>query len=239
MKIIIAGYGKMGHEIERTAIARGHEIVATFNTPDDWVSNVVPKADVVIEFSSPEAAPEIIRHCFDLGLPVVSGTTGWNEKVLEVKSEAVKRNKTFFYASNYSLGVNIFFQINRKLASFLCPLDEYSAAIHEIHHIHKKDAPSGTAITLANDIIENCDRYVGWNSGMNEQGKINITSERTGEVPGTHSIIWNSGNDTLEITHTAHSRQGFATGAVIAAEWLIGKSGVFGMEDLLFEGFKK
>lgn len=229
----------MGHEIERTAIARGHEIVATFNAPDDWISKEVPHADVVIEFSSAQAAPEIIRHCFDLSLPVVSGTTGWNELVQELKSEAVKRSKTFFYASNFSLGVNIFLQINKKLASFLCPLDEYSATIHEIHHIHKKDAPSGTAITLANDLIENCDRYVGWNSGLNEQGKLNITSERTGEVPGTHSIIWNSSNDTIKITHTAHSRQGFATGAVVAAEWLKGKSGVFSMEDLLNEGFKK
>lgn len=233
LKILIAGYGKMGHELELIALERGHTIVAIFNNELDWLQKPVPQCDVAIDFSTSETAPFIVNRCFDLNIPVVSGTTGWNEKRIEAKNRAVNEGKSLFYASNFSLGVNIFFEINKKLASFLCPLSEYGVSIREIHHIHKKDAPSGTAITLAEGIIDECDRYESWVLEKDESTKVRISSERIGEVPGTHEINWNSDIDSIQIKHTAYSRKGFALGAVIAAEWIIGRTGVFGMSDLL------
>lgn len=232
MKIILSGYGKMGHEIERIALERGHTIVGIFDTKQDWEVKTIPQADVVIDFSLPESAPEVVLRCFRENIPVLSGTTGWNSRLQEVRRIAKEEKKAFFYSSNYSLGVNIFFEINRSLASFLKQYN-YDVKIHEVHHIHKKDAPSGTAITLAEDIIHESVRYTGWSCEKQENDKILITSERTGEVPGTHIINWDSTIDSIEIRHTAHNRTGLAVGAVIAAEWLMGKTGVFSMKDLM------
>lgn len=223
----------MGHELEIIALERGHSIVAIFDNELDWQKNPVPQCDVAIDFSTPETAPMIIDRCFDLNIPVVSGTTGWNERRTEAIKRAFDEGKTLFYASNFSIGVNIFIEINKKLASFLCPLREYSVSIHEIHHIHKKDAPSGTAITLAEGIIDECDRYDSWVLDKDESSKVRISSERIGEVPGTHEIEWDSDIDSIQMKHTAHSRKGFALGAMIAAEWILGRTGVFGMRDLL------
>lgn len=233
MKILIAGYGRMGHEIEAIALERGHTIVATFDNEMDWQQKAILHCDVAINFSTPDTAPLVVNRCFDLNIPVVSGTTGWNEKMLEARKRALEENKSFFYASNFSLGMNIFFEINRKLASFLCSLPEYRVTIDEIHHIHKKDSPSGTAITLAEGILAECNRYDSWEIESEKDTKIRISSERTGEVPGIHEIKWNSEVDSIQIKHTAHSRKGFAVGAVIAAEWIKGRTGVFGMSDLL------
>lgn len=239
MKVILAGYGKMGHEIEKIAIARGHSIVAIYQNKEDWSKNPLSDCDVVLEFTTPETAPEIILHCFEKGIPVVSGTTGWNDKLEIIKGKAAKEGKTFFHASNFSIGVNIFFRLNKELASLLCRMDDYKAKIHEIHHIHKKDSPSGTAITLAEGIKSSCSKYVSWVSDKTEERKITITSERTGEVPGTHIVEWVSQADSIQLMHTAHSREGFALGAVVAAEWLKDKSGVFSMSDLLNETLEK
>lgn len=226
----------MGHEIERIALERGHSIVGIFDTKQDWEEKTIPQCDVVIDFTMPESAPEVVLRCFEKNIPVLSGTTGWNHKLQEIKKIAKEQEKTFFYASNFSLGVNIFFELNKRLASFLKVYNDYEVRIHEVHHIHKKDAPSGTAITLAEDIISESGRYNGWASENNEEGKILVTSERTGEVPGTHVITWESDIDSIEIKHTAFNRKGLAVGAIIAAEWLVGKKGVFGMKDLMQEG---
>lgn len=225
----------MGHEIERIALERGHSIVGIFDTKQDWDEKPIPQGDIVIDFSMAESAPEVILRCFNENIPVLSGTTGWNKKLQEIKKLAKEQDKSFFYASNFSLGVNIFFEINKRLASFLKSYSDYDVRIHEIHHIHKKDAPSGTAITLAEDIVNECSRYSGWESEKSEEDKILVTSERTGEVPGTHVITWDSNIDSIEIRHTAHNRKGLAAGAIIAAEWLIGKKGVFSMSDLMQE----
>lgn len=223
----------MGHEIERVALERGHTIAGFYDRMTNWSTEVLPECDAVIDFSTPDTAPAIVNRCFELNIPVVSGTTGWNNKVILARERAIRESKTFFYASNFSVGVNIFFEINRKLASLLCTLDEYKAAIDETHHIHKKDAPSGTAITIADGILKECKRYESWVLNDNEERAITISSERTGEVPGTHCIKWESKVDSIELKHTAHSRAGFAYGAVYAAEWIVGKTGVFGMSDLL------
>lgn len=223
----------MGHELEKLAQERGHEVVAIFDKEEDWLNNKIPSCDVAIEFSLPESAPIIVSLLLDHNIPVVSGTTGWNDKQDQIKQRVLNEGKTFFSASNFSLGMNIFIEINKKLASLLCPIHEYKASIQEIHHVHKKDAPSGTAITLAEDIVHFCQRYDGWTSNKESASEIIVSSERIGDVPGTHVISWNSPVDEIEIKHTAHSRKGFALGAMIAAEWLIDKKGVFSMKDLL------
>lgn len=228
----------MGHELEKTALSRGHSIVAIYQNSEDWDQSPIPSCDVVLEFTSPQTAPDIIEYCFQQGIPVVSGTTGWNDKLNSIKEKALNEGKSFFYSSNFSIGVNIFFQLNKKLASLLCPLD-YKVNIHEIHHVHKKDAPSGTAITLAENISSVCDRYSSWSNKENEDQRITITSERIGEVPGTHIVEWRSEIDSINIVHSANSRKGFALGAIIAAEWLQGKTGVYNMDDLLNEAIKK
>lgn len=240
MRIIIAGYGKMGHQIEEIAIERGHSIVARLTSKDENFNNINPsEADVVIEFTSPEVAPGLITKCLDLGIPVVSGTTGWNDRLPLIREKVINERRSFFYASNYSIGMNLFAHINRQLAHSMSKIAGYKASIHEIHHIHKKDAPSGTAITLAEGIVKSCDRYDSWIFNHEEENKVNVTSERTGEVPGTHIISWKSEADTIELIHTAHSRKGFALGAIIAGEWIQGKTGYFGMEDLLSEIVEK
>jgi len=226
----------MGHEVEKAAIERGHQIVLALDNASDWSTHKINarEIDVVIDFSTPASAAWIVNHCLESGIPVVSGTTGWPAELEKIKERCLQLNGTFFYAPNFSIGVNIFFEINRKLASLLNNHRQYQASLHEIHHIHKLDAPSGTAIALANDIIAENHAYQSWQASSDKQAcKLPVTSERSGEVPGTHIVQWESSADSIEIKHTAHNRQGFATGAVLAAEWLSGKTGVFDMQDLL------
>lgn len=220
----------MGHEVESVALSRGHDIVAKIDIDQHW--DTLPDCDVIIDFTTAEAAPMIAQIAFTNGVAFVSGTTGWNAKLKEIKELAAKQGKTLFYASNFSIGANIFFSINKRLASFLKQYPDYSAHIHEIHHIHKKDAPSGTAITLAEDIISESNLYTHWTSNKDKEGLL-VTSDRIDEVPGTHIVNWESEVDSIEIRHEAHSRKGLALGAVIAAEWVLGKTGVYGMKDLL------
>ena len=233
MKIALIGYGKMGKTIEKIALERGHTI--TLKVIDD-ISNYSLKdseSDVAIDFSIPTAAFKNISSCFEGGIPVVAGTTGWLEKYDDAVESCRKNDTAFIYASNFSLGVNIFFELNRKLAEMMKPFQEYSVGIEEIHHTQKLDAPSGTAITLAEQIIGNSD-YTGWKLGDAENNEIPVTAKRIENVPGTHTISYDSKVDTIRIEHIAHSREGFALGAVIAAEWLKNKKGVFSMKDVLF-----
>ncbi len=230
MNIALFGYGKMGKLIEEISVNRGHQIVAIKDI--DSVDVDFSKADVGIDFSTPEAAFENIDACLSMGIPVISGTTGWLDRYEEISDLCKKQNGAFLYASNFSLGVNIFFALNSFLARLMKPLDDYKVDIEETHHIHKLDAPSGTAISLARDIIENSS-LKEWELDGEGEGIIPIHSFRSGEVPGTHVVRYSSSIDDIEIRHTAHSRKGFALGAVIAAEWIVGKSGVFTMEDVL------
>ena len=230
MKIALFGYGKMGRLIEQVAISRNHSIAAMkdVDTPEIDLSNV----DVGIDFSTPEAAFENITTCIEHGIPVVSGTTGWLDRYDNIKALCDERQGAFIYASNFSLGVNLFFALNSYLATLMSSFDDYRSSIEEIHHVHKLDAPSGTAISLAKGIIDKT-AYVDWELNSKTENILPITSKREGEVPGTHTVHYKSDIDDIEIKHTAHSRDGFALGAVIAAEWLQGKSGVFSMKDVL------
>lgn len=225
----------MGHEIEKIARERGHSIVATPDKKEDWEKIVLSPeiCDVVIDFSTPDSAGMVVNHCLNSGVAVVTGTTGWSDRIELSKQLCNETNGALFHAPNFSIGVNIFFEINRKLAQMISGHD-YKARLNEIHHIHKLDAPSGTAIALANDIVAANGTYTEWVSGNSiKKESLQVFSERSGEVPGTHLIEWSSDTDSIEIKHTAHSRTGFAIGAVLAAEWISGKSGVFGMSDLL------
>ncbi|MEL4307374.1 4-hydroxy-tetrahydrodipicolinate reductase [Joostella sp. CR20] len=230
MKIALLGYGKMGKMIEQIAISRGHEIVAKVN--EETQNFDIKTADVAIDFSIPSVAFKNISLCLENGVPVISGTTGWLEKYDEAVSLCEEKNGAFIYASNFSLGVNVFFQLNEYLAKMMKNLSEYNVSIEEIHHTQKLDAPSGTAITLAEGIINNTDKE-GWKLDNAPANEIPITAVREPEVPGTHTISYQSKVDTIDIKHTAHNREGFALGAVVAAEWIIGKSGVFSMKDVL------
>jgi len=235
MKILLLGYGKMGKTIEKIALERGHTIVGRIDLSNREEMDTLKTGDVdaAIEFSSPESAFENIIYCLKKGWPVVSGTTGWLEHRSEIERICREQNGAFFYASNYSIGVNLFFRLNRQLARLMNG-HAYQSAMTEIHHIHKLDAPSGTAITLAEGIIAETETLDGWKLAPDEEeGYLQITSLREGEVPGTHIVRYESEVDTIEISHTAHSRGGFALGAVISAEWLPGREGVFGMDDLL------
>ena len=230
MKIALVGYGKMGKIIDEISQSRGHEIVARLKeTPTKESLN---NADVVIEFSNPEAAFENIKVCLENKIPVICGTTGWLDKKPEIERIAVEQNSAFLYGSNFSLGVNLFFAINEKLAKLMNNVDEYQCQLEEIHHIHKKDAPSGTAISIAEGIIENS-KYEAWKLGETKGKELGIFAIREDEVPGTHSVFYRSEVDEIEIKHTAFNRNGFALGAVIAAEWIVGKQGVFSMKDVL------
>lgn len=235
MNIALIGYGKMGHEIERIALERGHTIVSVIDidNPDEFESANFRSADVAIEFTRPETALTNYGKCFAAGLPIVSGTTGWLDHLEEIKT-ACSKGQTFFYASNFSLGVNLFFALNKKLAEMMNNFPLYNVHIKEIHHTQKLDAPSGTAITLAEDLICRIDRKTSWNKESQETPEqLAITSERTGQVPGFHEITYESKFDTITIAHNAKSRAGFALGAVLAAEFTIGKKGFLGMPDLL------
>lgn len=230
MKIALVGYGKMGKIIDEISQNRRHEVVARLKeTPTKESLN---DADVVIEFSNPEAAFENIKVCLENKIPVICGTTGWLDKKAEIERIAVEQNSAFLYGSNFSLGVNLFFALNEKLAKLMNNVDEYQCQLEEIHHIHKKDAPSGTAISIAEGIIENS-KYEAWKLGETKDKELGIFAIREDEVPGTHSVFYRSEVDEIEIKHTAFNRNGFALGAVIAAEWIVGKQGVFSMKDVL------
>ncbi|RNL69251.1 4-hydroxy-tetrahydrodipicolinate reductase [Sinomicrobium pectinilyticum] len=230
MKIALLGYGKMGKMIEQIAISRNHEIIAKID--NEFTSKDIAGADVAIDFSVPSAAFGNITSCLENGVPVISGTTGWLDNYDKAVDLCHRQKGAFIYASNFSLGVNIFFQLNEYLARMMSNLEEYQVSMEEIHHTQKLDAPSGTAITLAEGIIKNSSK-TGWQLDKAGDNEIPITAKRIENVPGTHSIRYSGKVDDIEITHTAHSREGFALGAVIAAEWIIGKTGVFSMKDVL------
>lgn len=230
MKIALLGYGKMGKTIEKIATDRGHEIILKIS--GDIEQFDLTKADVAIDFSIPAAAFKNITTCLQNKVPVISGTTGWLEYYNKAAEICKQEKSAFLYASNFSIGVNLFFELNEKLATMMRDFSDYSVDIEEIHHTQKLDAPSGTAITLAEQIIENSSRK-GWQLDKAGENEIPITAKRIEEVPGTHTISYRSAIDSIEIKHTAHSRQGFALGAVIAAEWIKDKTGIFKMKDVL------
>ena len=232
MKIALVGYGKMGHIIDEIATKKGHEIVSRLNETPTLENLNNP--DVVIEFSNPEVAFNNIKVCLENKIPVICGTTGWLDRKAEIEEIAVENNSAFLYGSNFSLGVNLFFALNEKLANLMKDFSEYNIQLEEIHHTHKKDAPSGTAISLAEGIIKNNERFHAWKLAETVNEELGIFAVREDEVPGTHSVYYKSEVDEIEIKHTAFNRNGFAIGAVIAAEWIIGKSGNFTMDDVLF-----
>ena len=235
MNIALIGYGKMGKEIERIALSRGHNIVLTIDKDnlDKLTKENLQKADVVIEFTVPSSAFGNYKLCMEAGVPVVSGTTGWLDRMEELRKVCDYTKGGFFYASNFSVGVNLFFALNKKLARLMEPFDAYDVEMEEIHHIHKLDAPSGTAITLAEGIFENIGRKDKWELGKSSDSSMKIIAKREGEVPGTHTVKYFSDVDEISITHKAYNRQGFALGAVLAAEFMSGRNGIYGMKDLL------
>ena len=222
----------MGKIIDEIATQRNHEIVARLN--ESPTSGNLNNADVVIEFSNPEVAFNNIKTCLENNIPVICGTTGWLDQKSEIEKIAAENNTAFLYGSNFSLGVNLFFALNEKLADLMKNFPEYNVQLEEIHHTHKKDAPSGTAISLAEGIIKNDQRFEGWKLEETKEKELGIFAIREDEVPGTHSVFYKSSVDEIEIKHTAYSRNGFALGAVIAAEWIQGKTGNFSMKDVLF-----
>lgn len=230
MKIALLGYGKMGKSIEAIALHRNHTIsliVSDSNSDYDFSNS-----DVAIDFSIPSVAVSNIKKAIDAGIPVISGTTGWLDQYQDVLDYCNSKNGTFLYASNFSLGVNLFFELNKRLSELMSNTSEYTTEIEEIHHTQKLDAPSGTAITLAEQIIENT-HYTNWTLEEPKPNEIHIDAKRIENVPGTHEISYNSEIDSINIKHTAHSRQGFAMGAVVAAEWIKDKKGIFSMKDVL------
>ena len=231
MKIALLGYGRMGKAIESIAIERGHEIVLKIdvNTKEYDIS----LADIAIDFSIPSSAFKNITNCFKNGVPVISGTTGWLEQYNEAIEVCEENNSAFISATNFSLGVNIFFSLNEQLAKMMANLKSYNISLEEIHHLKKLDAPSGTAITLADGIINTTNKKQWALDVTSDPNTIPITAKRIPDVPGTHTVSYTSDIDTIEIKHTAHNRQGFAFGAVVAAEWLVDKTGVFSMKDVL------
>jgi 4-hydroxy-tetrahydrodipicolinate reductase len=236
MKIALIGYGKMGKAIEEIALRRGHEIVlrVSIDNLEDNTEEKIRKADVAIEFTGPESAFDNIIRCMRAGVPVVCGSTGWLDRLAAVKEFCQKTGKAFLYASNFSVGVNIFFEVNKRLAELMVAQPDYDVSLVEIHHTQKLDAPSGTAITLAEQILEKMPRKKGWvNHNSDNLDELQIISERIDPAPGKHKILYRSAIDDIEIIHTAHNRQGFATGAVLAAEFIIGKKGIYSMKDVL------
>ncbi|MFV9484991.1 4-hydroxy-tetrahydrodipicolinate reductase [Christiangramia sp. ASW11-125] len=236
MKIALLGYGRMGKTIEEIAKNRGHKIV--LKVSDGIENSDLTKVDVAIDFSVPNAAFKNITTCFKAGVPVVSGTTGWLDDYEKATKICSEENSAFIYASNFSLGVNVFFELNRKLAGMMQGLEDYSVEIEEIHHTKKLDAPSGTAISLAEQIIHENKQLKGWQLDSVDENKIPIHAKRIEDVPGTHVVSYDSEIDTIEIKHTAKSRQGFALGAVVAAEYLQDKTGIYSMKDVLADLFK-
>lgn len=236
MRIVLIGYGKMGKEIERLALGRGHSVVARIDVGNahELANLSAADVDVAIEFSNPASAFANILTCIKKQIPVVCGTTGWLDRKGEIEKETSENDATFFYASNYSIGVNLFFQLNKTLAKLMAPHKEYDIYTNEIHHLEKKDSPSGTAITIAEGIIDAyADRTQWVNNEIPKANEVPIWSQRESIIPGTHTVKYISKVDQIEITHEAFSREGFALGAVIAAEWIQGKKGILGMEDML------
>lgn len=236
MKIALIGYGKMGQEIHRIAEKRGHEIVLVIDNDDEWQEKgaQLKEADVAVEFTTPDSAVDNIMHCFDAEVPVVVGTTGWIEDIEKIRRTCLEQGKSMFFSPNFSIGVNLFFELNRYLASLMSKWENYEISIEETHHIHKLDAPSGTAIVLANDIIRNNEKKEKWVKESGEHpDEVGIKSFRSEDVPGTHIVRYESEMDAILITHTAKTRKGFALGAILAAEWIAGKKGFFEMKDLL------
>ena len=236
MKIALVGYGKMGKEIENIAAERGHQVsfrISQENKQD--LQGISPSnTDVAIEFSQPESAYENLKFLLSLPIPTVCGTTGWLEKQQEIENLALQNQTAFFYASNFSLGVNLFFRLNEFLAKIMNPHPQYQVAMEEIHHTEKKDAPSGTAITLAKGLLENYSHKKSWvNHHSTDTEALEIISKREPNVPGTHTVVYTSAEDFIEIKHEAFSRKGFALGAVLAAEFIAHKKGTFGMKDLI------
>jgi 4-hydroxy-tetrahydrodipicolinate reductase len=234
MKILLIGHGKMGKAIEEFAIQRGHSLVATVDVKDTLMPTLAEQADVAIEFTHPDAAFNNIKFCLEHNLPILSGTTGWLDKMPEIEKICKEKNGTFLYASNFSIGVNLFFKLNKFLAKLMSPHTQYKPSMVEVHHTHKKDAPSGTAITLAEGIISEHQHFNKWkNEAKTENGEISIVSERIGEVPGTHKITFKSEVDQISIEHEAYSRDGFVQGAVLVAEWLPSQKGIVKIDDFL------
>ena len=236
MRIALIGYGKMGKAIEEVALHRGHEIVLKIDQPTlyDLTKENMAKADAAIEFTSPHTAYENVKSCIEFGTPVVCGSTGWTERMEEMKKICTDKNGSFIYSSNYSVGVNIFFEVNKKLAALMAPHKDYEVILEETHHTEKKDAPSGTAISLAEQILELVQRKKQWVNEISDNPEdLEIISQRIDPAPGTHSIKYSSVIDDIEIIHTAHNRKGFATGAVLAAEFIRDKKGFFTMKDVL------
>ena len=236
MKIALIGYGKMGKAIEEIALEKGHEIVLKIDVQNnaDFTKEKLQMAEVAIEFTGPHSAYENVKKCIEFGVPVVSGSTGWLDKWNEISALCETKNGCLVYSSNYSIGVNLFFELNKQLAKLMEPYESYDVSMTEIHHTEKKDAPSGTAISLAEQILANIGRKKQWiNSPSLTAGDLVITSERIDPAPGTHTIAYSSPIDTIEITHTAHTRKGFASGAVLAAEFAKNKSGIFTMKEVL------
>jgi 4-hydroxy-tetrahydrodipicolinate reductase len=235
MKIALIGYGKMGKTIEQIAINKGHDIslVIDLHNAGDLTKENLQKADVAIEFTTPETAVNNILKCFEAGIPVVSGTTGWVKNIDEVKNICIKKDASFLYSSNFSIGVNIFFELNKKLAALMSKHD-YEVTVEETHHTQKKDAPSGTAITIAEQILKELTHKEQWvNYKSDKENDLSIISHRIDPAPGTHTVKYASAIDDIEIIHTAHNRQGFASGAVLAAEFIKDKKGIFSMKDVL------
>ncbi|MBV1887809.1 MAG: 4-hydroxy-tetrahydrodipicolinate reductase [Urechidicola sp.] len=231
MKIALLGYGRMGKSIEKIAIERGHQIVLKVDV--NTVDYDITLADIAIDFSVPSSAYKNIINCFKNKVPVVSGTTGWLENYDKAVEICTKNNSGFISATNFSLGVNIFFELNEQLAKMMTNLKDYSVSMEEVHHTKKLDAPSGTAITLANGIIKNTSKTNWVLDVTKNENEIPIVAKRIDDVPGTHTVSYTSSIDTIDLKHIAHNRQGFALGAVVAAEWLVNKKGVFSMKDVL------
>lgn len=236
--LIISGYGRMGKEVEKIAIESGWNIMATVDNQIEWESKSeeIAQGNVIIDFSTPEVVLKNIEKAFDLNVPIVVGTTGWNIHLQHIKNQCIALNKSLVYASNFSIGVNIFFEINKQLAEMMNQQTDYEVSIEEIHHIKKLDSPSGTAISLAQQIIDKLDRkngYINQPTFVNSN-ELSIISKRIANVPGTHSIVYQSAIDDIEIKHTAKSRTGFAKGAIWAAEWIIDKKGFYDFNDILF-----
>ena len=236
MNIALIGYGKMGKAIEQIALERGHTIILKINDEnlEDFTKENTAKADVAIEFTSPHSAFDNIKKIIGYGVPVVCGSTGWTERINEINDYCKEQNGSFLYASNFSVGVNIFFELNKKLAALMAPHAEYNISMEEIHHTQKKDAPSGTAISLAEQILQHVQRKTKWvNEESSDAAELPIISKREDPAPGTHSIRYSSPIDDIEIIHTAHNRQGFALGAVLAAEFIKDKKGIFSIKEVL------
>lgn len=236
LKIIIVGYGRMGQEIKQVAEKRGHEILMTIDkdNQDEFTPENLKKADVAIEFSLPDAAYDNIKKCFDANLPVVSGTTGWLERFYDIRRYCLEKDTAFFYASNFNIGMNLFFKVNEYMAKIMNHYSNYDVEIEETHHVHKVDAPSGTAVKLAESLINEIKRKNKWKKEKGEaEDEIPVKSIREDEVPGIHRVMYSSSFDEIELKHSARSREGFALGAVMAAEFIHDKQGIYSMDDLL------